>query len=91
VVEPLKRRSFCLERETGQRGAKPESNQIHETEDKLIQQKKEKIIQIFKNNTDIREMIVSRDTNPRGLDLSSIIDTLFEDQHFKNCKYLIFD
>lgn len=60
---------FCLETETGERGAKPESNLILDTEVKLIDEKREKVQQLLRNTTEIREMVTSRELNPDGLDL----------------------
>lgn len=36
----------------------------------MIKQKKEKCIELFRNNGEIRDMIVSREMNPQGLDLT---------------------
>lgn len=56
--EPPKE-AFDITKETGQRGAKPESNQILTEEVNLVGSKKEKMIEVFRNCTEIREMIVS--------------------------------
>ena len=34
-------------------------------------------MEIFRNNTDIREIIVSKDQNPKGLDMIRIFDMLY--------------
>ena len=57
--QPIDRPAFNLATETGERGAKPESNQIRDAEMTAIAQKKDKCMEIFRNNTEIREMIVS--------------------------------
>jgi hypothetical protein len=44
-------------------------------------------MEIFRNNTEIREMIVSNVQNPQGYDLNQLIDMLFESRHFLNRKY----
>jgi len=80
----FRQREFRLEEETGQRGAQPESNQIKESENKLIQQKRDKCNEIFRNNSDIRDMITSPDLNPQGLELSDVVNILFQDNHFVN-------
>lgn len=49
----IRRQSFDIRRETGQRGAKPESNQIREKEISLIGSKKDKLYEIFKGSSDI--------------------------------------
>ena len=61
---------FNIEEETGERGAQPESNQIRDNEVRLIGQKKEKCLEIFRNNSEIREMTLSQDINPEQYDLS---------------------
>ena len=55
--------------ETGQRGAKPESNEILENETSLVGSKKEKMIEVFRNCTEIREMLTSRRENSQNIDL----------------------
>lgn len=55
------RTNFNIQNETGQRGAKPESNQNRDNELTMIKQKKEKCLELFRNNGDIREMIISRE------------------------------
>ena len=85
-MEPIPRRTFNIETETGARGAKEESNELLNTEETAIKQKKEKCIEIFRNCTEIREIIVSSTHNPQHLEIGSIMDMLYKDQHFLNCK-----
>ena len=77
---------FNIQNETGERGAQPDSNKILENEETLIRQKKEKCIEIFRNNHEIREILTSQTENPQNYDLGQIIDMLYENQHFLNCK-----
>lgn len=55
---------FDLATETGERGAKPESNQIRDTEMTAIGSKKDKCMEIFRNSTEIREALTSSEYNP---------------------------
>ena len=80
------RPAFNLATETGERGAKPECNSIRDAEMTAIAQKKDKCMEIFRNNTEIRELIVSNNHNPQGYDLNQLIDMLFESRHFLNRK-----
>ena len=61
---PKIEQEFILSNETGVRGAQPNSNKILDTESTLIEQKKEKCIEVFRNNHEIRDMIVSPQINP---------------------------
>ena len=81
---------FNINNETGRRGAKPESNQIRDSEATMVRQKKEKCVELFRNNGEIREMIVSRETNPQGHDLTAVIEMLYSNKHFLNCKFSTF-
>jgi hypothetical protein len=78
---------FNINNETGKRGAKPESNQIRDNEATMIHQKKEKCLELFRNNGDIRDMIISRESNPQGHDLSAVIEMLYQSKHFQNRKF----
>ena len=64
IEDSAPRAAFNIENETGARGAKPESNQILETEESLIQARKEKCLEVFRNNTDIRDLITDTQLNP---------------------------
>ena len=55
---------FNIQNETGERGAQPDSNKILENEQTLIRQKKEKCIEIFRNNSEIRDILTSSTENP---------------------------
>ena len=88
VLPPAAPRTvFNIQNETGKRGAKPESNKIRDTEMNYIHQKKEKCLELFRNNGDIRDLIVSRETNPQGLELNQIVDMLYSSSHFLNRKF----
>jgi hypothetical protein len=43
----------------------------------LIGHKKEKCLEIFRNSSEIREMIINREINTSGVDLSKIIEMLY--------------
>ena len=60
---------FNIQNETGERGAQPESNRILDNEETLIRQKKEKCIEIFRNNSEIRDILTSSTENPDNYDL----------------------
>ena len=88
TTEPvvIQRQAFCLENETGQRGAQPESNKILETEQQLLHLKQDKCLEIFRNCTEIREAIVSNEQNPEGLEMNQLFQMLFQNRHFLNSK-----
>jgi len=67
-----------IDNETGQRGAKPDSNMIKDTENILIGGKKDKCLEIIKASSEIYNIVNSSSTNPLGLDLSEIVDILFQ-------------
>lgn len=69
-VNQVGEQGFNLSNETGERGADPDSNQILDKESLLINQKKDKCKEIFRNNSDIREIITSNTQNPDGFDLT---------------------
>ena len=85
-VNQVGEQGFNIQNETGERGAEPDSNKILENEETIIKQKKEKCIEIFRNNSEIRDILTNRDENPDNYDLGQIIDMLYENQHFLNCK-----
>lgn len=86
ATEPvlIRKRTFSLETETGQRGAQPESNQILDKEQTLIAQRKDKCLEVFRNCTEIRDAIVSPELNPQGLDLNQIVELLYSSRQFVN-------
>ena len=69
-VNQIGEQGFNLANETGERGAQEDSNQILDKEQLLITQKKDKCKEIFRNNSDIREIITSNIQNPDGFDLT---------------------
>ena len=75
---------FHLENETGRRGAKPESNQILDSELTLLNQKKDKMVEIMKGSSEIHALLTSADKNPSGIDLQQIVNMLFTNKHFLN-------
>ena len=86
----IQRKPFCLETETGERGAKPESNKILDNEQQLLHLKKDKCLEIFRNCTEVREAIVSQDLNPDGLEMNQLFQMLYSNRHFLNSKYQLF-
>ena len=50
---------FNLSKETGERGADPESNKIKQIEDSLIETKREKLVDLIRANQDIHSMLNS--------------------------------
>ena len=52
----------------------------------LIGHKKEKCLEIFRNSSEIREMIINREINTNALDLTKIIEMLYQQKNFLNCK-----
>ena len=69
-VNQIGEQGFNLANETGERGAQEDSNQILDKEQLLVTQKKDKCKEIFRNNSDIREIITSNIQNPDGFDLT---------------------
>lgn len=45
-------------------------------------------MEIFRNNTEIREIIVSKDQNPDGLEMTQIFEMLYQNKHFLNRKFI---
>lgn len=62
-------KSFDFKNETGERGADPESNQLRDTEKTLVGSKKDKMMEVFRNSTEIRGMLVNTNLNYQRLDL----------------------
>lgn len=58
-INPAEPTQFVLEKETGKRGAEPESNKILDTEQTLLGHKKDKCIEVIRQSTEIHELIVS--------------------------------
>lgn len=58
----------------------------------LLEQKREKCIELMRNSTAIHEVIQKYKAENEGgqpLDLNSLIQHLFQDRHFTNSKYII--
>jgi len=81
----LRNSAFDISKENRTRGANPESNQIKEKETALISSKRDKIVEIFKGSSEIHHLLKDAATNPTDLDLSTIIESLYANQHFVNC------
>ena len=75
---------FLIENETGQKGAKPESNIILDLEVNLVDQKRDKLYEVFKSSSEVHSLVTSSTYNPRNLELHEIVDMLFDNQHFRN-------
>ena len=73
----MRKHTFNLETETGQRGAKPESNKILDSEQELLHLKKDKTLEIFRNCTEVRELVMSQEHNPKNLKSNEIFDMLY--------------
>lgn len=73
----------------GLRGVNPESNQVLEMEMMLLEQKKEKCIEIFKTSGQIHEIIskLKKDElmGSLNIDLNALMQIMFQDSHFINC------
>lgn len=74
-------------------GYKPDSNKILQTEQLLIESKKEKVVEIFKASGEVFEILESAKKDPmvlqatqggQGLDPTSMSEFLFKDKHFIN-------
>ncbi len=79
-------------------GYKPNSNLIYSTEQTLIESKRDKVIEIFKQSTEVFEILESAKKDPiilqatnggHGLDPNSMVESLMRDKHFNNSKFLI--
>jgi hypothetical protein len=77
-------------------GYKPNSNSIYQIEQQLIELKREKVVEIFKQCTEVFEIldaakkdssILQATNGGKGLDPQSMCDTLMKDRHFNNCKF----
>jgi len=76
-------------------GCDPHSNRILDTEKALIEAKSEKCKELIKQNGEIFHILeqaktdrhVLAMTGGQELDLNSVTNMLFTDQHFLNCKY----
>ena len=70
----------------------PESNEILQTEQLLVESKTEKCVEIIKQSGEVKEMLDNiRDdedvfaiTDGKGVDLNGMINLLFGDSHFMN-------
>ena len=62
-------------------GAQPGSNQIKEAQDALIEQKKDKIVEIFKQSTDIHDLVEGVKNEPfladYNMDVNQLLGLLF--------------
>jgi len=73
-------------------GYKPNSNQIYHNEQTLIESKRDKVIDIFKQCTEVFEILEAAKKDPlviqatggQGLDPSSMVQQLMQDKHFNN-------
>ena len=72
-------------------GFKPESNCLRANDTELVGQKQDKVFEIFKQSTEIHNLIEdSKDIlAERGLrsDAQSVCEVLFSDHHFLNRKF----
>ena len=72
-------------------GAQPGSNQIKENEHALIEQKKDKVVEIFKASTEVHEILESAKREvflaDFDLDINKMLQLLFSDVHFINSKF----
>ena len=77
-------------------GYKSDSNQIYQIEQQLIEQKRDKVVEIFKQSTEVFEIldaakkdasIIQATNGGKGLDPQSMCESLFGDRHFVNRKY----
>ena len=76
------------------RGVNPESNINLQSDQELLEQKKDKCIEIFKASTQIHDIIKAARSDPKlnqmyrgNMDANSMIQVMFQDRHFTNCKY----
>jgi hypothetical protein len=73
-------------------GHKPQSNLIYSNEQSLIESKREKVIEIFKQCTEVfeileaakRDPLVIQATGGKGLDPTSMVNDMMMDKHFNN-------
>jgi hypothetical protein len=79
----------------GKLGFKPNSNTIYTNEQTLIESKREKVVDIFKQCTEVFEILDAAKKDPlmiqatggKGLDPSTMCTELMQDKHFNNSKY----
>lgn len=75
-----------------QTGNLPGSNQILENEATLIESKKDKCLELFRQNTEVHDILESAKQDRclmaavGAIDLNSMMVLLFDDRHFLNCK-----
>ena len=73
-------------------GNEPDSNEILQTEQLLVESKQEKCVEIIKQSTEVHEMLegvkddedIQTITGGQGIDLNAIVKLLFGDNHFMN-------
>ena len=77
------------------RGVKPESNINLQNDQAVLDQKKEKCIEIFKSCPQITDVITKARSDPsinpafrQALDPNSMLQVMFADKHFVNCKFI---
>lgn len=79
-------------------GYKPNSNQIYQNEQLLIESKRDKCVEIFKQCTEVFEILEAAKKDPiilqatnggHGLDPSSMCESLMKDRHFNNSKLML--
>ena len=84
--------------EHGRVGYKPNSNTIYFQDKALLESKREKVVEIFKQSTEVFEILETAKRDPvilqatkggQGLDPHSMSETLMADPHFNNCKDLV--
>ena len=77
-------------------GHKPNSNLILMAEQQLIEQKRDKCIEIFKQCSEVFDILEAAKKDPvlqqatnggQGLDPTSMCDVLLRDKHFNNSKW----
>jgi hypothetical protein len=71
-------------------GAQPGSNQIKDNEHALIEQKKDKVIEIFKASNETHDILEAAKREvflaDFDLDINKMLQLLFADPHFINSK-----
>ena len=50
----------------------------------LVDQKRDKLYEVFKSSSEVHQLVTSTTHNPRSLELHEIVDMLFQNQHFRN-------
>ena len=76
---------------------KPESNINLQNDQALLEQKKDKCIEIFRTSSQIHEILTKAKNDPTlapvykgSMDANSIITVMFQDRHFVNGKLKYF-